>query len=249
MPDFNLFRCRAAFLVGLTTCTLQSFAQEEAHHAGNALETGLAYIAEEHNGNAQSPINILSGETVEGHHDLTLHYQPSGQHISNLGHTVEAFYEPGSTVEFDGQVYELQQFHFHTPSEHLVDGITYPMEMHMVHTLRGNPEKYLVIGVLFREGRENGTLNAVLSAVPEHAGETRDVPGAIISASDILDFSGHYFHYEGSLTTPPYTETVTWLVMKDIHEASPGQIDRMNTLEGNNARHIQDLHARPIDAN
>lgn len=224
-------------------------AQEAIHGHEGERETGLAYIFEEHNGNAQSPINILSGQALEGHHQVALHYQPSGSHIGNLGHTVEAFYEVGSTLEFDGMQYELQQIHFHTPSEHLLDGITYPMEMHMVHTLAGNPGKYLVIGVLFREGEVDRTLATILNNVPTTIGETRDAPGLSLNASELLDFSEHYFHYEGSLTTPPYTETVTWLVMKDVHQAAPDQIQRMNQLEGNNARHIQDLQARAVDSN
>ena len=119
----------------------------------------------------------------------------------------------------------------------------------MVHTLDGNPKKYLVIGVLFREGDADKTLASILANVPEHAGETADFPGLSLDASELLNFSEHYFHYEGSLTTPPYTETVTWLVMKDVHQASPEQIAVLNRLEGNNARHIQDISSRHVDSN
>ena len=243
----TLISCSISLILAISgTSTL---AQEAIHGHEGEQAPGLAYIAEEHNGNAQSPINILSGQATEGHHDVALHYQPSGSHIGNLGHTVEAFYEAGSTLDFDGQRYELQQMHFHTPSEHLLDGITYPMEMHMVHTLDGNPEKYLVIGVLFREGDADKTLASILANVPEHAGETADIPGLSLSASELLNFSEHYFYYEGSLTTPPYTETVTWLVMKDVHQASPEQIAILNRLEGNIARHIQDISSRHVDSN
>jgi len=242
-------RTALGLALAMSALSQSSFAQEAIHGHEGEQEFGLAYIAEEHISNAQSPINILSGKATEGHHDVALHYQPSGSHIGNLGHTVEAFYEKGSTLDFDGQQYELQQMHFHTPSEHLLDGITYPMEMHMVHTLVGNPDKYLVIGVLFREGDADKTLATIVNNVPDTAGETRDVPGISLNASALLNFSEHYFHYEGSLTTPPYTETVTWLVMKDVHEASPEQIARINALEGNNARHIQDISARQVDSN
>jgi carbonic anhydrase len=137
--------------------------------------------------------------------------------------------------------------HFHTPSEHLVDGITYPMEMHMVHTLQDDPRRYLVIGVLFREGADNGFIQEVLSHAPAEEGDRYDDPMRI-NALDVLASVDGYFHYDGSLTTPPYTETVTWLVMKEVHEAAAAQIERLNLLEGNNARHIQDQHGRHVEA-
>lgn len=224
-------------------------AQEAAGHGAGGLESGLPYNVAEDKGAAQSPINILSGRAVAGSHRVTLHYRESGTHIANLGHTVEAIIDAGSLASFDGMDYTLQQIHFHTPSEHQVDGVTYPMEMHMVHTLDDDTARYLVIGVLFREGGESPALEDILAAVPEQAGEIRDVPGTAIDAGELLAFSGHYFHYEGSLTTPPYTEAVTWLVMQDIHQAAPEQIQHINVLEGNNARHIQALHARVVDAN
>lgn len=224
-------------------------AQEAVEHDEGSLENGLPYNMAEDNGAAQSPINILSNSAVAGNHQVALHYRESGTHIANLGHTVEAIIDAGSLASFDGLDYTLQQIHFHTPSEHQIDGVTYPMEMHMVHTLDDNTGRYLVIGVLFREGGESPALEAILAAVPERAGETHDVPGLTIEADDLLDFSGHYFHYEGSLTTPPYTEAVTWLVLQEIHQAAPEQIQHINVLEGNNARHIQALHARTVDAN
>ncbi len=224
-------------------------AQEAAGHEEGGPENGLPYNVAEDKGSAQSPINILSSRAVTGSHQVALQYRESGTHIANLGHTVEAIIDDGSLASFDGQDFTLQQIHFHTPSEHQVDGVTYPMEMHMVHTRNDEPDSYMVISVLFREGGESPALEDILAAVPERAGETRDLPGSSINAEELLDFSGHYFHYEGSLTTPPYTETVTWLVMQDIHQAAPEQIQHINILEGNNARHIQALHARVVDAN
>lgn len=221
------------------------------HEQVHAVESAdnIIYMAAEENGNAQSPINIITSNTVPGQHQVALHYLPSGQHIGNLGHTVEVFYDQGSSLDFDGDNFLLQQIHFHTPSEHLIDGITYPMEMHMVHTLADDPEKYLVIGVLFREGEADENLSSILDVVPEQPGDTRDLPEFSIDATKLLEFSEHYYHYEGSLTTAPYSETVTWLVMKEIHQASPAQLQTLNILEGNNARHIQSLHARQIDSN
>jgi carbonic anhydrase len=205
------------------------------------------YALPETSGAAQSPINILTSTVTHAEHRIALHYQPSHEHLLNLGHTVEAEFEAGSTLEYDGQVYELRQLHFHTPAEHLIDGITYPMEMHMVHTLRGAPEKYLVVGVLFREGAGNGFVEEVLAHVPGRSGERFDGP-MLIDAQTAVERIGGYYHYEGSLTTPPYTESVTWLVLKDIHQAAPAQIEQLNRIEGDNARHIQAVHARLVEA-
>lgn len=207
------------------------------------------YLSEESTGVRQSPINILTYLAEEGKHAVRLHYQTSKEHVTNLGHTVEVEMDPGSTLEFDGKLYELAQFHFHTPSEHLLDGVTYPMELHLVHTLRGDPTHYLVVGVLFREGPANALLATLLKATPGEAGVRVDVEDVKLDAASLFANSEHYFHYEGSLTTPPYSESVTWLLLKRIHTASPQQIGSLNTIEGNNARHIQQLKSRVVDSN
>lgn len=238
-------KLRNAILTGLLFTAAGSLpGAEEAEHGSS---TELVYSVAESTGAAQSPINIITRVVEPAHHDIELHYQESAEHIVNLGHTIEADFEPGSFMEYDGLTYELRQLHFHTPSEHLVDGITYPMEMHMVHTLQDDPRRYLVIGVLFREGADNGFIQEVLSHAPAEEGDRYDDPMRI-NALDVLASVDGYFHYDGSLTTPPYTETVTWLVMKEVHEAAAAQIERLNLLEGNNARHIQDQHGRHVEA-
>lgn len=207
------------------------------------------YLDGESRGLSQSPINIVSSRTVAGHHNVHLHYKTSREHVANLGHTVKVSVDPGSSLEFDGREYDLAQFHFHTPSEHLIDGMTYPMEMHIVHTLRGEPETYLVVGVLFKEGRKNPLLKTLLAAVPGNVGATVDIEDVRLDAGILFSESEHYYHYEGSLTTPPYTESVTWLVLRNVHTASPEQIETINRFEGDNARHIQQLQTRTVDVN
>lgn len=215
-------------------------AEASQHPASNYL------FPEATEGQSQSPINIVTARSVPGKHKVKFHYQGSKEHVDNLGHTVKVTYDSGSSLEYDGQSYDLVQFHFHTPSEHLLDGVTYPMEMHLVHAQHDHPEHLLVVGVLFKEGNPNGLLDKLIADVPEHAGEHADKE-AKLDASSILRKGDGYFHYEGSLTTPPYSETVTWLVLDQPHDASAEQIEAMNRIEGNNARHIQDQHARAID--
>jgi carbonic anhydrase len=215
--------------------------RSEAQHASTS------YILPEHSeGESQSPINILTSRAVPAKHRVKFHYQSSKEHVDNLGHTVKVTYDAGSSLDYDGAQFDLVQFHFHTPSEHLMDGVTYPMEMHLVHAQHDRPEHLLVVGVLFKEGATNTLLSRLIENVPEHAGEHAD-KDVKLDASTIFKRGEGYYHYEGSLTTPPFSETVTWLVLDQVHEASAEQIESLNRIEGNNARHIQDQRARLID--
>jgi carbonic anhydrase len=218
-----------------------SRASAEAEHAG------ASYLLPEFSeGESQSPINIVTSRAVEAKHKVKLHYKSSKEHVDNLGHTVKVTYDEGSSLDYDGTRFDLVQFHFHTPSEHLLDGVTYPMEMHLVHAEHGNPEHLLVVGVLFKEGRTNRLLAKLIADVPEHPGEhaDRDVK---LDARSVFKRGEGYYHYEGSLTTPPYSESVTWLVLDQVHDAAAEQIEALNRIEGNNARHIQAQRARTID--
>jgi carbonic anhydrase len=245
---------RSFFLIGslvLASCggapVTTPAAPAGAEHGGEHART--LYAATESNGERQSPINIVSTEAVPGQHALALHYRASREHITNTGHTVKVDYDPGSSLELDGKTYDLQQFHFHTPSEHQLDGTTYPLELHMVHALRGEEGKYAVVGVLFKQGAADELLGKIAAAAPSEAGATKDDAAVELDVTSLFSPRDGYFHYEGSLTTPPYAETVTWIVSKHVHEASGAQISAINQREGDNARHIQALGARHVDAN
>jgi len=220
---------------------------QERQTLAEAEHVAVSYLLPEASeGRSQSPINIVSSRTVQGKHKVKFHYQSSKEHVDNLGHTVKVTYDAGSSLEYDGKSFDLVQFHFHTPSEHLLDGVTYPMEMHLVHAEHDHPEHLLVVGALFKEGDPNKLLAKLVENVPEHAGEHAD-KDLDLDASTIFKRGEGYYHYEGSLTTPPYSESVTWLVLDQVHEASAEQIEALNRIEGNNARHIQDQRARLID--
>ena len=125
--------------------------------------------------------------------------------------------------------------------------------MHIVNQMRaehadGKPH-YLVIAILFKMGKANHFIGTFLEAVPSKAGETAELqPNAVYLEELFPDRKmPQYFHYRGSLTTPPHTETVDWMILKQIKEASPEQIQRINAIEGDNARHVQALYGRAID--
>jgi carbonic anhydrase len=220
---------------------------EHGEHAEHGEHPASTYIVPDvTEAHSQSPINIETTGLAAGKHVIRFHYQTTREHVDNLGHTVKVTYDAGSTLDYDGKTYALQQFHFHTPSEHLLDGVTYPMELHLVHAEQGHPEHLLVVGVLFKEGQASPWLGTLLADVPGHAGEHADKEARLDIASLLTGRNG-YYHYEGSLTTPPYSETVTWLVLEQPRTAAAEQIEALNRIEGNNARHIQARNARPVE--
>ncbi|HSF55744.1 MAG TPA: carbonic anhydrase family protein [Algoriphagus sp.] len=205
----------------------------------------------------QSPINIISTAEVEGKHQITMYFKDEINKIENLGHTVQLDFAEGSSIVQDDTTFAFKQTHFHTPSEHLIDGITYPMEMHIVNIMPNEDKnatpQYLVIGVLFKEGKENKFINEFLKAIPKEENETAALKAGTVKLADLFgqipkEIAGDYYNYRGSLTTPPYTESVRWYISKHIFEASPSQIEAINKVEGNNARHVQALYGRTISA-
>ncbi len=203
----------------------------------------------------QSPIDILSAANTNGKHNIKLFFNDDVKEIENLGHTVQLDFTEGSTIVQDDTTFAFKQCHFHTPSEHLIDGMTFPMEMHIV-TLMPNEDKnatpqYLVIGILFKEGKENKFLADFLNAIPKEEGGTADLKAGTVKLADLFGevpkaIKGNYYNYKGSLTTPPFTESVRWYISKHIFEATPEQIEAINKVEGNNARHVQALFGRTI---
>ncbi len=135
------------------------------------------------------------------------------------------------------------QFHFHSPSEHAVEGELYPAEMHLVHAdADGN---LAVVGVFISEGAENTAFTPVWDNLP--AEETEATPtGATINAADLLPDEQLFFRYSGSLTTPPCSEGVLWSVMSDPVEMSAEQIEMYTAIFSGNNRPLQVLNDREL---
>jgi carbonic anhydrase len=203
----------------------------------------------------QSPINLLTANIEKGLelHKFVVHFQDEITAVENLGHTIQIDFKQGSTITSDGLTYTFKQMHFHTPSEHLIDGVTFPMELHIVSVNEKNPTvpHYLVIGVLFKMGKENPFINEFLSEIPHQEHSKTVVKTNSIKLRGFLSLGDleHHYHYKGSLTTPPYSESVNWFVLKRIFEASPEQIQAINAIEGNNARHIESKNNRLVEDN
>jgi carbonic anhydrase len=236
------------------TLSGDNFVRAEAPDAETKMEQGYC-LSKHDNGMAQSPINIITQDAKDSNQrNVSFAFQTEIVTAENLGHTIQLDFKDGSTSLVDGKQYSAKQFHFHTPSEHLVDGITYPMEMHIVNVSRDSNEKtkpsFLVLAILFKMGKENKLIKTFLHDVPLEEGK-EPVPKGTVHLEDLTaqltgNHTNAFFTYEGSLTTPPYTERVHWVLLKRVMEASPEQIMEIEKMEGNNARHVQALYDRKV---
>jgi carbonic anhydrase len=194
-------------------------------------------------GKNQSPID-LSGFVEADLSPIQFSYQAGGTEILNNGHTVQVNYAPGSTIELDGHVFELKQFHFHAPSENHINGKSFPMEAHLVHSDKDG--HLAVVAVMLEEGPANKALEAAWAKMPEQEGDKHALPDAVL-AEALLPPDRDYFRFNGSLTTPPCSEGVWWLVMKAPISASKEEIEHFaHVMHHPNNRPLQPVNARPV---
>jgi carbonic anhydrase len=164
--------------------------------------------------------------------------------IANNGHTIQIDYAPGSALTLDGRVYELKQFHFHAPSENKIAGKQYPLEGHLVHADKdGN---LAVVAVMFREGSANPQLAKLWEKLPAKAGDKAELPAGL-GVAQLLPKQRDYYRFHGSLTTPPCSEGVSWLVLKKPVTVSKSQVEQFSKVVGfANNRPVQPVNARPV---
>lgn len=162
--------------------------------------------------------------------------------LFNNGHTVDARYEAGSTITVDGIAFELKQFHFHTPSENHIGGRSFPMEAHLVHAdANGN---LAVVAVMFMEGKAHDAIARLWKQLPQEVGR-KQVLGEMVSAVQLLPQNREYYRYNGSLTTPPCTEGVRWIVLKNPVTVSKEQVEAFErVIPHPNNRPVQPHNAR-----
>jgi len=197
-------------------------------------------------GKNQSPINLQdkAGVGTNGLPPLDIRYQDVPLKIINNGHTVQVNYPLGSYIEIGGHRYELLQFHFHTPSEHQKNGFNYPMEVHLVH--KDGEGNLAVLAIIFQEGEANPEIQTLLDNLPREIGKQEIHRGASINPMMFIPGNTDFYKYSGSLTTPPCTEGVYWMVFKNPIEASIEQIEQLKQVMGENARPVQNINARSL---
>ena len=223
--------------------------------------SALGHLAE--SGIRQSPINLVMDRALNPANiaPVSFHYHDSIIALKNTGHTIQADCDPANGIIIDGHHYTLRQFHFHARSEHLVDGRDYPMEVHLVHVISDQqneelpptlaatkpaPNSLAVIGVMIKEGLPHELIKDLWTELPKAGDAPLRYKIKGLNASALLPPAGKrsFFRYNGSLTTPPYTENVLWTVMTEPIEFSQEQIDAFKKLYPSNNRPKQETNQR-----
>ncbi len=196
-------------------------------------------------GQRQSPINIDESLTLQGPAEpLQFNYQSSNASVVNNGHTIQVDLQGDNTLTVRGSSYKLLQFHFHAPSEEQVNGQGFAMVAHLVHK---NAEGQLaVVSVLLQSGAANALIDKVWTYMPLDTNDRVRIPAGLIDMNELLPTDQRYYQFMGSLTTPPCSEGVLWLVLKQPSPVSPAQIRLFTQLFPHNARPLQQLYGRAV---
>ncbi|WP_310035535.1 carbonic anhydrase [Paraburkholderia graminis] len=195
-------------------------------------------------GYSQSPIDLRHERAQHGRgRNFQFHYRPSVFSLVNNGHTIQASAaDAANALDSNDDAYTLKQFHFHTPSEHEVNGRRYPMELHLVH--QDGQGNLTVVGVFIKEGRKNTALAPLFNRLPAEGEAARSVT---IDPAALLPDGYQALRYVGSLTTPPCTEQVNWIVLEKPIELSKAQIAAFRKLFPNNHRDVKPDGGREVD--
>ena len=194
------------------------------------------------NGSRQSPIDIRDGMKVELE-QISFDYHPSSFNVVDNGHTVQVGVSGGNYITVQNRMFELQQFHFHRPSEERINGKAFEMVVHLVH--RDAEGRLAVLALLLERGAPQATIQTVWNNLPLEKFETMQ-PTILLDPAEMLPARRDYYTYMGSLTSPPCSEGVLWLVMKQPVQASPAQMALFSRLYPLNARPIQPGNGRII---
>ncbi len=194
-------------------------------------------------GKEQSPINLTEG--IKSDAAVSVAYQTANTILENNGHTIQAAGSPKSTITVGDTKYKLLQFHFHSPSEHTLNGKHLPFELHVVN--EGPAGKTAVLGVLGKVGKANPAFDQLWKNIPKQEGDSSPVKA--FDADELLPTgsgSEAIYRYNGSLTTPPCSEGLVWSVYKKPITLSQKQIDQFQAIFHENARPVQPLNGREI---
>jgi carbonic anhydrase len=238
---------RRSFFAGLIACPIcaASARAESAHwayegHGGPAdwgeLDKSFTACSI---GTQQSPIDLAGGIKADLV-DLAFDWKPQAYKIANNGHTIQANAAPGSTIGLDGARFELKQFHFHTPSEHVLNGRRSAMEVHFVHADANG--QLAVVGMLMKAGNALPAFAAIMADAPSKEGEK--TAAAPIDPNSFRPESRTLYRYHGSLTTPPCSEIVNWNVFTNEIEVAQADIAAFQALFPMNARPLQTMNRR-----
>ncbi len=194
------------------------------------------------NGQRQSPIDIRGGLAVDLD-PVKFNYQPTPFGVIDNGHTVQANMGLGNSIEIGGKRFDLVQFHFHRPSEERIDGRQFEMSVHLVH--KDDMGRLAVVAVLMDKGTPQAALQKVWNNLPLEKGE-ESAARVALDLNELLPADRRYYTYMGSLTTPPCSEGVHWVVMRQPMGMSAEQIELFARIYAMNARPVQQASGRRI---
>ena len=196
-------------------------------------------------GKRQSPIAIQSDTTLQGPAEpLLFNYMPSRGSVVNNGHTIQVDVEGDNSIVVRNSAFKLLQFHFHTPSEEMVNSKRYAMVAHLVH--KNDAGQLAVVAVLLEQGEPNAFIDKVWTYMPLDSNDRVRMPEGLLDLNELLPKDQRYYQFMGSLTTPPCTEGVLWMVLKQPVKISAAQYKLFRQLFPLNARPVQSLNGRPV---
>ncbi|KVU40926.1 carbonate dehydratase [Burkholderia ubonensis] len=238
--------CTVAIAIPLANAAAPHPAGSDKHASIYGFDYSHQHAWHVESGDSQSPINIDTKEVTRADSfsdeddTLSIHSGHAHAKVIDTGHTIQIV--PGSgSAKIRGRYFTLQQIHFHAPAEHTLDGNTYPLEGHFV--FRAQNGRLAVVAVFYRPGAENAQFAAAMRATKHR--ETTEM--ASFDADALLPkHIGRYYHYLGSLTTPPLTENVEWYIIADPVELSVADIAAFTQHYSHNARQTQPLKGRPL---
>jgi len=245
-----LERLAVAGLLVFSFGSVASAAEQHSHwsYAGKTGPKEWAALSEENRlcaaGQEQSPIALQRRKASHlADRDVAIRFGKTAGKLHNNGHTIQMDVSDGThnVVAFKGGDFQLAQFHFHTPSEHHLDGKAFPMEMHLVS--KDSSGKITVVGVLIKAGKQNAALAPLFAALPGSEGASRDVE---IDLAAVMPSNHKALLYTGSLTTPPCSDRVNWVVMEEPIQMSHQQIAAFQKLFHDNHRRIQPTNKRKV---
>lgn len=191
---------------------------------------------------SQSPVDIVTASAVEADNKessaIMLSSKRAPGQVADTGHAIQVNTGAAEAL-IRGRHFRLAQFHFHSPSEHTVDGKAYPLEGHFV--FRAQDGRLVVIGVMFEEGKANPAIEPVLAQL-RHP----DVKASDVDVAGLLPDDKSYYHYIGSLTTPPLSENVEWYVLAKHVTLSHDELEALHQRYPHNNRNIQPMYDRPL---
>ncbi len=203
-------------------------------------------------GKSQSPINIdqtRKADLPELRANFKtaqlkiLHHAHVADAINN-GHTIQVNYTEGDVLSIGDEQFQLLQYHFHGPSEHTIASKHYPMEMHLVH--KSAEAKLAVVGVFIEEGQHNVAFDPIWSNLPTAKGIENHFENVTVDVNSLLPANTTTYRYDGSLTTPPCSEGVKWIIMTTPIQLSTEQIGAFQSIIKGNNRPVQPLNGRSV---